>query len=181
MAFSGPPYMGLYRERAAAIDNIQTMMTAVQNVDVELTAPQLAVRLEILDGYWDQFQGAQRSLLMEFSNVDAVNETMAQIEQDTQEIYADAKAVLIQRHAQLPLVEPMRRAPRASEIKMPSFGGKYTEWAAWRSEFKAKVLDARLDVADKIALLMGALTKEAATCAGRTERLDEVELNRIWA
>lgn len=173
--------MGLCRERAAAANNIQSMMATVSNIDIELTAPQLAVRLEILDGYWDRFQGAQRGLIMEFSNVDAVNESMGQVEQDTQQMYADAKAALIQRHAQLPVEEPMRRAPRASEIKLPAFSGKYTEWAAWRSEFKAKVLDARLDVADKITLLLGALTKEAATCAGRAERLDEVELNRIWA
>lgn len=156
-------------------------MTDINNVSAELTAPQLAVRLEILDGYWDRFQESQRSLLLGYSNVDAINEPMAQIEQDTQRMYADTKAALIQRHARLPVEEPTRRAPRASEIKMPTFSGKYTEWAAWRSEFKAKVLDARLDVTDKITLLLGALTKEAATCAGRAERLDELELHRIWA
>lgn len=180
MSLSGPPYMGLCRERAATIESIQRMMTDVNDVNIELTAPQMAVRLEILDGYWIRFQDVQHRLLMEFSNIEAVNESMSQIEQDTQRMYADAKAALLQRQLQLPAKEPMRRAPRACEIKVPAFSGKYTEWAAWRSEFKAKVLDARLDVADKITLLLGALTNEAATCAGRAERLDEVELDRIW-
>lgn len=77
--------------------------------------------------------------------------------------------------------EPKPRAPRASEIKVYTFSGKYTESAAWCSQFKVKVLDARINVADKIALLTGALSKEAATRAGREEHLDEVELNRMWA
>lgn len=42
-------------------------------------------------------------------------------------------------------------------------------------------MDTTLDPADKINLLVGALSKEAATCAGRAERLDQLELERIWA
>lgn len=38
-----------------------------------------------------------------------------------------------------------------------------------------------MDASEKITLMLGALTKEAAKCAGRAERLDEIELNRIWA
>lgn len=67
------------------------------------------------------------------------------------------------------------------DIKLSTFGGNYTEWAAWRSEFKATVLDTTLSVSNKITLLLGALTKEAATCAGRVEHHDELELDRIWS
>lgn len=70
---------------------------------------------------------------------------------------------------------------RPSEIKVSNFSGKYTEWSAWRAEFQAKVLDTRLSPADKITLLLGALTKEAAKCAGQAEWLDEIELDRIWS
>lgn len=96
-------------------------------------------------------------------------------------LYAAAKTKLLQLHSTVPVENAKPRAPRASEIKVDTFGGKYTDWAAWRSQFKAKVLDANIDVSDKISLLMGVLVKEAATCAGRAERLDQVELDRIWS
>lgn len=44
-----------------------------------------------------------------------------------------------------------------------------------------QVLDTTLNAADKISLLLGALAKEAAKCAGRAERLDDMEFSRIWA
>lgn len=42
-------------------------------------------------------------------------------------------------------------------------------------------MNTQLDSTDKINLLLGALTKEAATCAGRAERLDDIGFQRIWA
>lgn len=42
------------------------------------------------------------------------------------------------------------------------------------------MLDTQLDASDKISLLLGTLAKEAASCAGRAERLDQMELQRIW-
>lgn len=180
MSRNGPTYMGLLCERTAVIENMQLMVTNIENDAAELTAPQLAVRLEILDGYWNRFEEAQRSLLVEYTHVTAITETLSQVEHDTQQLYADTKSALLQRQTLLPAEEPRRRAPRASEIKVDTFSGKYTEWAAWRLQFKAKVLDAHIDVADKISLLTGALTREAATCAGRAECLDQVELDRMW-
>lgn len=43
-----------------------------------------------------------------------------------------------------------------------------------------QVLNTGLDVSDKISLILGALEKGAARCAGRAEQLDDVELARIW-
>lgn len=181
MSKKGPAYMGLWRERTAATENIQQMLAAIENDYAELTAPYVAVRLEILDGYWLRFQEIQRSLLIDFAHINAVSDTMSEIERNTQVLYAAANVKLLQQQTQLPAEPPKPRAPRVSEIKVDTFSGKYTEWAAWRSQFKAKVLDANIDVADKISLLTGALSKEAATCAGRAERLDEIELDRIWS
>lgn len=42
-------------------------------------------------------------------------------------------------------------------------------------------MDTQMDSADKINLLLGALVKEAAACAGRAERLDQLEFERIWS
>lgn len=64
------------------------------------------------------------------------------------------------------------RTPKVSENNLKKFSGKYTDWAAQRSEFVAKVMNTVLDVADKIGLLTDALEKEAARCAGRAENLD---------
>lgn len=181
MSINGPAYMGLWRERSAAAENIQQMLTTIEDETALLTGPLVAVQLEILDGYWLRFQDVQRNLLVEFAHVNEVSTTMSDVERHTQLLYATAKAKLIQSRSQLTVEQLRPRAPRASEIKIDTFSGKYTEWAVWRSQFKAKVLDANIDVADKISLLTGALAKEAATCAGRAEQLDEVELNRIWS
>lgn len=119
---------------------------------------------------------------MEYAHLPIVSDSLMHEESSTLQLYANVKALLNKGKATvLAAAEPPRRIPRPSEIKVSPFGGSYTEWAAWRSEFQAKVLDTRMDAADKITLLLGALTKEASQCAGRAERLDEVELNRIWA
>lgn len=182
MSNSGPPYIGLSRERAAAIENIQQMLNDAEANATEWTIPQLNARTQILEGYWQRFQQAQQQLLLNYYHVEVIAETLHATEQHTLQLYANAKAKLSHSKTVLEAIEtPKPRAPRPSEIKVSTFSGKYTEWAAWRSEFKAKVLDAHIDVADKITLLMGALTKEAANCAGRAERLDDVELDRIWS
>lgn len=181
MSTSGPAYSGLWRERTAAANNIQQMLATIECEITESTVPLLAVRLEILDGYWLRFQEAQRSLLVDFAHIDDISCTMDEVERNTQLMYTAAKSKLLQKRSELTVEQTRRRAPRASEIKIDTFSGKYTEWAAWRSQFKAKVLDANIDVADKITLLTTALIKEAATCAGKAERLDEVELDRIWS
>lgn len=171
--------MGLLRERTAATENIQQMLATVE-FD-ESTVSVLDVQLEILNGYWGRFQEAQRSLLVDFAHIEEISCTMSEIERNTQLMYTAAKSKLLHERSKLTIQQTKPKAPRASEIKIQTFSGKYTEWAAWRSQFKAKVLDANIDVADKITLLTTALTKEAATCAGRAERLDEVELDRIWS
>lgn len=173
--------MGLLRERTAAAEIIQQILTEMENQTNALSVPELAVRLEILDGYWSRFQDVQRELLVNFSYIDEIFNTINESERNTQASYPAAKTKLLQLHSTVPVENAKPRASRASEIKVDTFGGKYTDWAAWRSQFKTKVLDANIDVADKISLLMGALVKEAATCAGRAERLDQVELDRIWS
>lgn len=137
------------------------------------------MRLDVLEGYWVRFQNAQRQLVLEFSHIEIIADTVDEVERATLQLYADAKALMTQcktdRQAATVLIH---KTPRPSEVRVSTFGGNYTQWAAWRSEFKAKVLDTLLDASDKITLLWGALTKEAASCAGKAERLDA--LDRMW-
>lgn len=163
MSSKGPPYMGLWRERSAAAENIQQMLVTVEFA--ESTVPVLDVQLEILNGYWGRFQEAQRSLLVDVAHIDEISCTINEVERDMQRMYTAAKLKLLHERSKLTIQQTKPKAPRVSDIKIPTFSGKYTEWAAWRSQFKAKVLDANIDVADKITLLTTALIKEAATCA----------------
>lgn len=182
MAFNGPAYTGLVRERTTAINNIQLLQNETAIKGTDWTVAQLNARLDVLEGYWTRFQQAQRQLVMEHSDIEVVADTLDDVEQTTLHLYADTKASMNQCKTLLQAITaPQPRTLRPSEIKVSTFSGRYTEWAAWRSEFKAKVLDTPLNASDKITLLLGALTKEAANCAGRAERLDTLELDRIWA
>lgn len=181
MALKGPSYAPLVRERSTAIDNMRTLQRdAVANAN-NWSITQLGVRLDILESYWQCFRQAQRQLMLEYSHLECVIDTMSQIEYEALELYANVKANMQQAKAELELAAPQLKPPRPSEIKVSIFSGKYTEWSAWWAEFKAKVLDTRLEPSDKITLLLGALAKEAPNCAGQAERLDALELDRIWS
>lgn len=181
MAANGPAYTGLVRERTTSVNNIQLLHNETVINGIDWNVAQLNARLDVLEGYWLRFQNAQCKLVLEHSNIEIIADSVDDAEQCTMLLYADVKASLNQYKAQLQATTaPQLRTLRPSEIKVSSFSGKYTEWAAWRSEFKAKVLDTKLDASDKITLLLGALTKEAANCAGRAEHLDTLELDRIW-
>lgn len=182
MALSGPAYLGLVRERTATIDNIQHMQDDATAHGATWSASQINVRIEILEGYWQRFQNTQRLLALDHANVEIIADSLNETEQSTMRLYADAKGQLQQLHVKLQsIAPPPAKAPRMADIKLSTFSGNYTEWAAWRSEFKATVLDTTLSVSNKITLLLGALAKEAATCAGRVERHDELELERVWS
>lgn len=182
MALSGPAYLGLVRERTASIDNIQHMQDDAIGHGATWSASQISVRIEILEGYWQRFQSTQRQLALEHSDVEIIADSLNETEQTTMRLYANAKGQLQQLNVQLQsLAPPPSKAPRMADIKLSTFSGNYTEWAAWRSEFKATVLDTTLSVSNKITLLLGALAKEAASCAGRVERHDELELKRVWS
>lgn len=182
MSINGPSYAGLLRERVATINSMQLMLDDALEHANDWPVEQFDARLDALEGYWHRFQVAQQRLVMEYAHLPIVSDSLMHEESSTLQLYANVKALLNKGKATvLAAAEPPRRIPRPSEIKVSPFSGSYTEWAAWRSEFQAKVLDTRMDAADKITLLLGALTKEASQCAGRAERLDEVELNRIWA
>lgn len=70
--------------------------------------------------------------------------------------------------------------PVVAEVKLEKFNGKPTEWVSWRAEFEEKVLNTGLRPTQKLDLLMGALQGEAKATAGRLEKRDDPELQRIW-
>lgn len=75
----------------------------------------------------------------------------------------------------------MPHIPKPSEISVPKFSGAYKNWVAWRSQFHAKVASISLPPADKIDLLLKALSGEALQCVGHPERRDAEDFDRMWA
>lgn len=211
MAFIGPPYLGLLRERAGVVEQILRMgAEAADQNDWSLAI--IDARSDLLEGYWKRFQDAQRRLMLEFPHAEIVMEEYNAAEQAGVLAYTTAKAALNQlKEVRLAAAPRPPKLPKASDIRLSKFSGLYTDWAGWRAEYQAKVccadrcmqplysrnswyigykqieyhtnqvLDTQLDASDKITLLLSALTKEAAHCAGRAERLDQLELDRIWS
>lgn len=174
-------HSGLVREREAAINNIRLACDNAYRYGDNWTISTIEARQNILENYWARFQEAQRQLLLGYSNVRVIADTMTQVEQTTADTYVETKAELNRLMVVIrDAMPPPAKIPKVSEIRM-SFTGKYLDWAGWRAEFQTKVLDTGLDASEKISLLMGALKNEAATCAGRAERLDQIELDRIWS
>lgn len=183
MALNGPPYIGLVHEREAVITGIRKMRDEAFSIGDTWTVNVINVRLEILKGYWDRFQFVQRELLLKHSTVAIIYEEHSDIERATTDLMIETKAQMtqLQHKLQATVGLPPAKKPKMSDIRMSTFGGSYTEWTAWRSEFKTKVMDTTLDSSEKISLLLSSLKNEAASCAGRAERLDDCELERIWA
>lgn len=182
MALNGPAYLGLLTERTAAIECIAAIAAEATAPDNNWSLAFCDVQLGILEGYWTRFQSAQHQLMLEFPHVDAITEGYSAAEQTGALAYATVKAGIVElKAARQATIQPPPKVPKVGDIRLSTFSGQYTDWTAWQSEFRAKVLDTQLDAADKISLLLSALTAEAANCAGRAERLDALELERIWA
>lgn len=178
MALIGPEYAGISRERDAAIHGIRQLKQAITDAAIDASAAYFEARMDLLEHYWHRFQSAQREMLMNYAHIEVIQDTHSEVEQTAATMYAEIKAELNQRKQAAAV--PIHKLPRVSDIRLSKFSGQYTEWAAWRSEFDAKVMNTKLSPADKIGLLQSALIKEAAYCAGRVERLDELELKRVW-
>lgn len=71
-------------------------------------------------------------------------------------------------------------APSVAEIKLEKYTGLSTEWAQWKAVFEERVMKADLKPGQKVDLLLGALEGAAKDTAGRAEKRDEEELQRIW-
>lgn len=140
MAKKGPAYVGLVRERLANVNNIAKISEDAHNDGAEWTITMLNARLDLLEGYWSRFQAAQRQLVMEHSANKAIGATLGDFESSTADGYAMAKAEINRLKAIQEAAAPLpQRPPRVSDVKMPKFGGEYTEWCGWSAEFKVKV------------------------------------------
>lgn len=92
------------------------MLETIEGEITESTVPLLAVRLEIIDGYWLRFQKAQSSLLVDFAHSDEISCTMSEVERSTQLMYTAAKAKLLQERSKLTIEQTKPRALRPSEM-----------------------------------------------------------------
>lgn len=182
MALIGPVYGGLMRERDASKVQIRIIYENVLEHGANWSVAMINSKLDVVETYWQRFQNAQSQLQMEHADVEVVADSLTQIESQTAELYAVTKAEMCQlKTAIQAAVVPPPRAPRASEVKLSTFRGSYTDWAAWRAEFSTKVLQTAMEPSEQIGLLFASLSGEAATCVSRAERLDKVELDRMWS
>lgn len=99
--------------------------------------------------------------------------------ENTGRIYDQARRTLRQHIARLNSSEVVS-TPKVSEISLPKFGGKRTEWSPWAALVQSTVINTNLAVHNKIAVIYAALEGAAKACVGIPEGRDEAELDRIW-
>lgn len=140
MALNGPAYHGLLRERDVSIASIRQVCNDAFRHGDNWSLTQLDSRMDLLAGYWQRFQESQRQLVMQYSDVEIIHDSIGPVELETAELFAEAKAEMRRlRNETQAAVPPPVKIPRVSDIKLSVFSGKYTEWASWRAEFQAKV------------------------------------------
>lgn len=139
----------------------------------------LKLKRTVLDRTWDSYQDKHAALL---AHSDATPDDLTAFDADAIEaaqLYSRPCAIL-DTHADLLRDEVPPPPPRASEISVPKFGGRYTDWISWRAQFVCKVMDSRLSACDKVDLLEKSLTGRAKSCVGKSERRDADDLKRMW-
>lgn len=182
MALHGPSSLGLVRERDAALAGIRQLHDDALHIGQTWSIEVVDARHEVLEGYWSRFQSDQRRLLLEFSEVETIQEEHSSVETAAVTLFVESKAEItrLKKMMQVNLPSPAK-IPKLADIRMSTFSGIYTEWTSWRSEFAAKVMDTALIASEKISILLSSLKHEAAACARRAERLDDLEFQRIWS
>lgn len=142
----------------------------------------VAMKRSELDALWERYQKSTASLLAYADLADAQALAAEDAEKEyVANLYHEGTELLNGRWDAIKATRARPLAVKPSEIVLPSFGGKYTSWVNWRSQFVTKVKDTQLSAGEKIDLLLKALTGEARQCAGETEHRDETDFNRMWA
>lgn len=131
-----------------------------------------------LNRHWAQFQTENARLVDALEEADEKRVARQEAIAVARE-FTEVRALLDNRFQALQS-QRNRIAPKASEIILQKFDGRYTGWTAWRSQFASKVKDTNLPADVKIDLLVQSLTKDVAKCIGDPERRDQVEFDTMW-
>lgn len=176
------PLERLHEDRDHSHRLLERLSTAISRAPVS-TFNEVIVNMKLseLNGQWERFQETSTDLLRVLDPDDAEaldahdveNFVTADIYQRAHKLLADQLETLKQARARPTTLKP-------SEVVMPKFAGRYTEWVNWRSQFVSKVKDSRFTAAEKIDLLINALSGEALQCAGEAEHRDDVDFQRMW-
>lgn len=158
------------------------MVKAIQDArSIQFNEAVVSMRLSELDGLWARHKDTTSALLA-FVDLDNAA-TLAEYDDENIEVatlYHEGSKILYKRLDEIKAARARPKTVKPSEINLPKFGGRYTAWVSWRAQFVSKVKNSQLIAADKIDLLLGALTGEARQCAGETEHRDQRDLDRMW-
>lgn len=131
---------GVVRARDGVIATLHGMRDSMQAEGERWTFDAVDARLELLESYWNSFQRTQKQLVVEHEHTQEMQAAHLQVEQDTANLYIEVKTELTRlKRNKRDEVPPPAKIPKVADIRMSSFSGVYTDWTAWRSEFKAKV------------------------------------------
>lgn len=147
-----------------------------QNVENRAMAELL---LERLEANWNGYKRISMSL-EQYIN-DQHGELRAADELHEVATWFDQARRTLNRHIDTLKRMEVTYVPKISDIILPKFGGKHTEWSPWAANVKASVHDAELPVHSKIMLITNALDGAAKKCVGQAEGQDLAELDRIWS
>lgn len=125
--------------------------------------------------HWSTYQATHAEIIANCDKIERVTELIGNL-QEAASLTEDTRELI---DSSIKNLQPTT-APVFSEIKIEKFDGTQSEWPAWRSVFEDKVLNTSLRPSQKIDLLLGALEGSARRVAGRAEKRDVDELNRIW-
>lgn len=155
--------------------------TIVDARSIKFNEAMVTMKRSELDDLWNQYQETTAALLASVDLDDA--ESLARDDDENMDLanlYYVGAEVLNRRMAKLKAARARPATVKPFEIVLPKFVGRYTSWISWRSQFVSKVKDSELAAADKIDLLLSALSGEACQCTGETEHRDGKDLC-MWA
>lgn len=134
--------------------------------------------LERLNINWDGYKRAQDKLDKMEPSGEVVNQFSEELD-EVATIFDNTRRLMRARINALAAQDTVRPV-KASEIILPKFTGKQTEWSPWCAMVTSRVLNQDLPVHDKISLIHNALEGQAKKCVGIPEGQDKDELDRIW-
>lgn len=161
--------------RDAALDEMKENLVLLKETVNGMTSIELNASADIATHAISEFRAAQKDVIAACPDPARIPELKA-ASKDAAKILMETMNVI----GNAPAKAAPKRMLHPKEIKLDTFDGNFAEWAEWRGIFENDVLNTDLLPVEKIKLLLDALSGEAKRTAGRSEKRDEDELQRIW-
>lgn len=163
--------------RDALLTTIEDHLELVKNSANTMSIGELKARKDIAVSSFADFKDAHKGVLNACQRPGDITVAIDVCDRATS-VHLQVLAVIeAETETQL---EARPMLPSINEIRLQKFNGNITDWVEWRTNFEEKVLKTRLTYAQKIDLLLDSLEGDAKNTAGKSERRDQDDLNRIW-